>query len=111
MMSSELTAGIIGAGGALLGSVVGAAGSYYAARIGYDHRKLKKQLIDSLHDIQVFHLLETEYSARLAGKGSPEAVRNEFRQAIRTAHKVELSESSQPAKVRVRLSRLGEGDD
>ena len=109
-MSSELVAGIMGAGAALLGSVVGAAGSYYAARIGYDRQKLKKQLVASLKDIQVFHLLETEYSTRLARGDSSEAVKNEVRRAIRTTHNRELTENSQPAKVQVRLSRLGEDD-
>lgn len=99
---------LVGAGSAVLGSLITGFATVRMARIGFSQRRTTRLLISALRDIEYFVALEQEYLAQLSSDKqiTEPSMKRSVRELVRTKLGRGPSKRSEPARLRALLQSI-----
>lgn len=113
-MNDQLLIGLIGAGSAILGSIVGAFASYKASKLGYDRNNLLNELQETYRNLLLFRKIVLSISDELAVKegdlGKANAIYLSHRKRVQADTGEVITEKAEEGKVKSRLVQLSNKD-
>ena len=112
MLTDNLSSALVGAGSAVLGSLITGLATVRMARIGFSQKRTRKLLRLVLKDLEYYIALEQEYLNQLSGERqtTEASVKLAVRDAVRTKLGRSLSKRSEPARLRELLRTNDETD-